>query len=84
MNMWRLLVLEEILGRFWYLGGFPHLLVEFEPRHVAFAVCVLQAEEPDFPQAHSLHHLEQEKGFWFHLQAHGPGGKPSMKPSVFP
>lgn len=36
-----------------------HLLVEFEPRDVAFTVCVLQAEEPDLPQTHRLHHLKQ-------------------------
>lgn len=37
------------------------LLVEFEPGDVAFAVHVLEAEEPDLPQAHGLHHLEEQK-----------------------
>lgn len=40
-----------------------HLLVEFEPRDVAFTVGVLQAEEPDLPQTHRLHHLKPHKDF---------------------
>lgn len=34
------------------------LLVELEPRDVAFAVSVLQAKEPHLPQTHRLHHLK--------------------------
>lgn len=37
-----------------------HLLIELEPRHVAFAVCVLQAEEPDLPQTDCFHHLKPQ------------------------
>lgn len=39
------------------MKGKTDLLVEFEPGAVAFTVHILQAEEPDLPQSHRLHHL---------------------------
>lgn len=35
-------------------------LVELEPRGVALGVHVLQAEEPDLPEADGLHHLIEQ------------------------
>ncbi len=37
--------------------GFPHPLVQFEPGGEAFAVLILEAKEPGFPQPDCLHYL---------------------------
>ena len=37
------------------------LLIEFEPGAVAFTVHILEAEEPDLPQTHCLHHLRSKQ-----------------------
>ena len=37
-----------------------NLLVELEPRLVSLAVRVLEAEEPDFSQSDSFHHLDKD------------------------
>lgn len=55
-----------------------YLLVELEPRAVAFAVGVLQTEEPDLPQSNRLYHLKSHKPPKAAVKSGGPSNWVSL------